>query len=226
MTFQFHNTLAAGVGVVEELLGVASTQYAFGELVAVANGIATKVTATGKPTHMIVNMKTPNSTNRQDSAMLTTTAGEKLHGMKINGGLVVLKSELRGNMAPPVNGVACASNSDATKVIFDHAAADQALDTGTCYIPEIGEQRQITDDTKVSSTHTLTVTPAFRRAPTVGDTVIAVAFAKGFNAVKFDATTPALGISTAVGDVTGGHAAIYGVDLAKLEVYSTHPDLE
>lgn len=226
MTFQLHNTLAAGVGVIEELLGVASTQYAFGELVAVANGIATKVGATGKPTHMIVNMKTPASAVRQDPPMLTTTAGQLLHGIKINGGQVVLKSELRGNMAPPILNVAAKANVTATLVVFDHASADQASDTGTVYIPELGQQRQITDDTKTGGEHVFTVTPAFTRAVTVGDTIIAVAFSKGFNAVKFDATTPALGVSTAVGDVTGGHAAIYGVDLAKLEVYTTHPDLE
>lgn len=226
MAFELYQTLASGAGETEELLGKASTQFYPGELLLVANGIADKVTATGKASHRFVTMVTPKEQLRPGTFNLTTAAGEKILAEKIDGDSVVLKSPLTGNMAPPANGVASNANVSATSVKFDHAAANGAFANGMVYIPELGEQRVITADAKVSSEHTLTVTPAFRRAPTTGDTVVAVAFSKGMTAVKFDATTPSLGISTAVGDITGGHAKIHDVNLKELYVLSTHPDSE
>ena len=226
MAFDIHETLSAGAGVPEEILVTASTQFYPGELLLVANGIGGKVTATSKATHRFISLVTPPDKVRPSTFNLTTTAGEKALAERIDNSQVILKSPLKGNMAPPANGVACNTNASATSVKFDHAAADGAFAAGTVYIPELGQQRQITADVKVSSEHTLTVTPAFRRAPTVGDTVIAVAFSKGSSAVKFDSTTPSLGVSTAVGDISGGQNKIEDVDLANLIVYTSYPDSE
>lgn len=226
MTVEIHNRLAAGVDVCDEIVGKASTQYNYGEMLLMTNGIPEKATATSKASHLFISMVTPASMLRPSTVNLTTTAGEKILAQRIDGDQVILKCKLSGNFAPPVNGVACNTNASTTSVKFDHASANGALANGVVYIPELGEQRLITADAKVSAEHTLTVTPAFRRAPTVGDTVIAVAFSKGMTAVKFDATTPALGISTAVGDISGGHAKIQDVDLSIPMAFFSLPDSE
>lgn len=227
MAFEIYRTLSAGAGVAEEILGTASTQYAYGEALTVVSGIATKAIAAGKVTHITVNMFTPINTNRQDSPMLTTTAGEKLNVVKVAGGNVVLKSGLTGNSAPTINGTACNSNAVTTSLLVTFAGSTDDFTGGTCYVPEIDDGMHIiTADSVGGGVHTFTVVPPFRRAPTTGDTVRAVPYSKGFTAVKLNGTTPTLGISNAVADDSGGHCKIEDVDLKNLFVLTTHPDLE
>lgn len=227
MAFEVHQTLAAGAGVAEEILGAASTQYNYGDGLAVTATIGTKVGATGKMTHIFVNMFTPISTSRQDAPGLTTTKGEKLNCIKVAGELVVLKSGLTGTSAPPINGVACNSNANASQVLVTFAGSSGDFTNGTCYCPEIDDDEHfIVTDTVNTGVHTFAVVPPFRRPPTIGDTLRAVPFAKGATTVKFDATTPSQGIGTAVGDKTGGQNKIHDVDLKNYLVFTTHPDLE
>lgn len=227
MAFEIYQTLASGAGVAEEILGTASTQYAYGDGVAVVAGIATKVTATGKITHIVINELTPARTNRQDTPLLTTTAGEKLNCLKVAGELVVLKSSLTGNAAPPINGTACNSNSTANLALVTAAGSTGDYNNGTCYCPEIDDGMHIiTDDTVNTGVHTFTVVPPFRRAPSTGDTLRVVPFSKGVSTVKFNSSTPSQLIGTAVADKTGGQVKIHDVDLKNLLVFTVHPDLE
>jgi len=227
MAFEVHQTLAAGAGVAEEILGTASTQYNYGDGLAVTAGIGAKVGATGKMTHVFVNMFTPIRTNRQDTPGLTTTAGEKLNAVKVAGELVVLKSSLTGTSAPPINGVACNANSNASQVLVTFTGSTGDFANGTCYCPEIDDEEHIiVTDTVNTGVHTFAVVPPFRRPPTTGDTLRAVPFAKGATAVKLDSTTPSQGIGTAVADKTGGQVKIHDVDLKNYLVFTTHPDLE
>lgn len=234
MAFEVHNVLAAGAGLIEEILGAPGVTFEMGDMVNVANGIASKVAAAGKGTHIVIAMFTPISTNRQDDGLaVTSTGGERLHCLRVEGGDVVVKSKLTGTSAPTKNGTALNANATVNNAVFtDAAMADDALIQGTCYIPGLGTRDnptshfRITDHVKAGNDHTLTLHPNPRRAPTTGDTIYAVPFSKGFTAVKFDATTPHQGIGTAAGDDSGGHAKIEGVDLANLIVYTSHPDLE
>jgi hypothetical protein len=228
MAFEIYQTLAAGAGVAEEILGVASTQYAYGEALAVTAFTAVKAGATSKITHIAVNMFTPINTDRQDAPMLTTTAGEKLNCVKVAGGLVVLVSSLRiAGSTPTFNGTACNANSSTTGLVFTGAGSTNDFTNGTVYVPEIDDGMHfVVSDTVAGGDHTLVVVPPFRRPPTTGDTLRIVPFSKGATAVKLNASTPTLGISTVVADKTGGHAKIESVDLKNYLVFTTHPDLE
>lgn len=218
--------LASGAGANEEIQGVASTQYKPGDMLAVVAGVATKAVAGSKGTHVFIARVTPASEVRPGTINLVGTLGELLSCVRVDNDTVVLKSSLTGNSAPPINGVACNANSTATQVLVTHAGSDNDFTNGQVYIPELGQQRLITLSDETAGVQTFTVAPAFRRAPTTGDTCIAVPFSKGATAVKFSATNPHEGIGTAVADKTGGHNKIFDVDLAKLLVYSTCADAE
>lgn len=232
MAFDIHNTLSAGAGVVEELLAAPSTLFKLGDMLNVANGIASRVTAAGKATHLLIAPHPFDSTNRpvtlDSSQQFTTSAalGDKIQAVRVDNGQVITKSKLTGTSAPLVNGTAANANAVVSQVVFDAAGiANGALVGGTVFVPGLGHAR-ITGDTKVSNTHTLDIHPSFRRAATTGDTVFAVPFSKGLTTVKFDATTPSQGIGTAVADASGGNNKIEDVDLLNLYVYTSHPDAE
>lgn len=222
--FEIVNTRSAGAGVIEEVKSVASQQYVRGAMLAVTAGLAALVTATGKGTHIFQGLITPVNLLRPAVENLSTAAGERVEGARVEGGDVVLKSELRAQSAPPINGVACNTNASATSAVVTAAGSTNDYNNGTCYVPELDQQRLITADSVTTGVHTFTVEPAFSRAPTVGDTLIAVPFCKGATAVKFAATNPHLGIGTAVADKTGGNNKIEDVDLKNLLVYTSCPD--
>lgn len=221
--FEIAYTRAAGAGVQEEIKSVASQQYGRGYMLAVTAGLAALVSAAGKGTHIFMSLQVPASLLRAATENLSTAVGEMVNATRVEGGDVVLKSELRSQSAPPINGVACNSNSTATELKVTAAGSSNDYDNGTCYVPELDEQRLITDDTVNTGVHTFTVEPAFRRAPTTGDTVIAVPFCKGATGVKFASTNPHLGIGTAVADKSGGNNKIEDVDLKNLIVYTSCP---
>jgi len=224
--FQFHKAKSAGAGPTEKVKGLASTQYARGDALVVTAGTGTKASATSKITHIVEAMYTRDDLNRPATELLTTAKDEPLFCIPVAGGNIILRSDLRGDAAPPINGTACNSNSTTTELKVTAAGSTNDYNDGQCYVPELDEQRLITADSVSGGVHTFTVTPAFRRAPTTGDTVIAVPFSKGATAVKLNATTPHQCISTAVADKTGGHVKIEDVDLKNLIVYTSHPDQE
>lgn len=229
MAFEVHNTLSAGAGVIETVLAAPSVTFEVGDMVAVANGIASKVAAAGKGTHIVQSMFTPPDQVRQDDGMtIPATEARYLHLIRVEGGQVILKSKLSGaGSVPLVNGTACNANAVLNNIVFtDAAMADDALLNGTVYIPALNEHFRVTDHAKAGNDHTLTIHPNPRRAITTGDTVFGVPFSKGFTAVKFNATTPEKGIGTAAADDAGGNCKIEGVDLANLLVYTSHPDQE
>jgi hypothetical protein len=57
-------------------------------------------------------------------------------------------------------------------------------------------------------------------------TAYAVPWSKGATGVRFNATTPAQGLDTSYVGTAGGHNKIEDVDLSKLFVYSSCPDLQ
>lgn len=224
--FRVRFPLASGAGANEEILGVASTQYTPGDMLNVVAGIATKVVGTGKGTHIFVARITPPDEVRPGTINLVGTKGELLSCIPVSGELVVLESDLKGNSAPPINGVACNANATLNLLLVTAAGSTADYNNGQCYVPEIGQQRLITDDTVTTGVHAFTVVPAFRRAPTTGDTVIAVPFSKGATTIKFSSVSPEQGIGAAVADKAGGQNKIFDVDLARLLVFSTCPDSE
>lgn len=224
--FRVRFPLASGAGANEEIQGVANTQYNPGDMVNVVAGVATKVAATGKGTHIVVARITPADEVRPGTFNFVGTKGELLSCVPVSGDLVVLESNLKGNSAPPINGLACNANADPSSLLVTAAGSANDYLNGQCYVPELNQQRLITADAVDTGVHTFTVAPAFRRAPTIGDTVIAVPFSKGATTVKFSATNPHEGIGCAVADKAGGNNKIFDVDLARLLVFSTCPDSE
>lgn len=225
--FQVIYPKGAGMGAMQAVLSLASTTYKRGAAIDIEpasgnSGIANKVVAAGTATHIVEAMVLPDASSAPAApaagtalgASFTTTAlQEKLLCVPILGGEVNLKSYLTGDAVPPINGTACNANATLTVALVTAAGSTGDYTDGTIYIPEIGEQRLITDDTVGGGVHTFTVAPAFRRAPTTGDTAIVVPFTKGALAVKFNATSPSECIGTAVADKSGGALRIEEVDL-------------
>jgi hypothetical protein len=199
----------------------ASTQFYDGDALILTDGIASQVTTqTALPTHIFMNVVTDAKMNRPPAQNQTTAAGQR--GLMtpvssgVAGGLSALNftTPLRGAYsAPTFNGTACNTNASATSVVFTGAGSTNDFATGTVYIPSLQQIRTITADTVSGGVHTFTVTPAFSRAPTTGDTLIAVPFSPGSVGVKLAPTNPFQGISTAVADKTGGHVNIVDVYL-------------
>lgn len=225
MAFEIDLERMAGAPVQEEIQAVANQQYNNGDMLAVTAGVAALVTAAGKGTHLFGALQVPADKIRPGTMGLATTVGEVVNAALIEGGDVRVKSDLRGNSAPPINGLPCNANASLTSLLVTQAggAANDFLN-GQCYVPEIGQQRLITADAYGANIHTFTVAPAFRRAPTTGDTVIAVPFSKGAYGIKFNATTPSQGLDTSVAGKTGGTNKIEDVDLVNLKVSSSCPN--
>jgi hypothetical protein len=107
------------------------------------------------------------------------------------------------------------SNSTANQVLFTAAGASNAYDGGTLYCNETGQQFVIVSDTAGGGVHTVTIFPTPAVALTTGNTIRVVPWGVGYvGGVKLMATTPQQGISTALGDDTGGHLLIHSVNLA------------
>lgn len=211
--FQVHKRLASGADPIETVKSVASTQYELGDLLSIfiAVGDGTKVAATSKATHLYQSMITPDDVIVMSPQNKSTADCEPMLCTPVYG--VVLKSWLVGDSVPKINKVAANSNAVATTVLATTATTDNDYDNGTIFCPELGEQRLITDSQDTAGVCTFTVSPAFSRPVTVGDTIIAVPFSKGSNAVQFDATTPQRGLSTDPANKTGGQNQIFDVVL-------------
>lgn len=210
-----YQTLSAGSAEQEEILGLASTQYKKGDMLSVTAGIASLVTAAGRGTHAFSGVITPPDKIRPATIDATTAAQESVNATRVEGGQVGLFTELSGNSAPPINGVGCNANASPTTVVVPFAGGVGAGDfaNGQVYIPELNEQRLITGSAFGGGIETLTVAPAFSRAPTNTDTCIVVPFSKGAYGVKYNATTPSRGIDTSIAGKTGGTVKIENVFL-------------
>lgn len=231
MSFKTHENRAGGAGALVKVRTVASTQYTSDQLCKVTLGVLTICAAQGdKPTHKFVCIETPPSLPQQAIKDKSTAAQEMALCVPIGGSCIFMRRELVGNSVPQINGVACNANAVATTLKVTKAG-DSANDylEGECFVPEIGEQRHITADAYGANEHTFTVAPAFSRAPTTGDTVVAVPFSRGFTSVKLGATAPDLNISTVPADDNGGNLKIEDVVLTAMPnpyVVVSVPDLE
>jgi hypothetical protein len=218
--FQPYAETISTSNILQRHLLTASNQFYEGDACILTDGILGQTSsATALPTHIFQVMITPYSILRPATANLTTTLGEKGLSVPVGnvaGGLPILTwlTPLVVNSGiPPFNGTAANSNSTATSVVFTGSGSTNDFATGTVFIPSLNQQRTITADTVSGGVHTFTVIPAFSRAVTTGDTLIAVPFSPGSIGVKLDATNSYQGISTAVADKTGGHVDIVGVSL-------------
>jgi len=190
----------------------ASTQFYDGDACIMTDGILAQVTAAQLPSHIYTVMVTPSTQLRPGTANLSTTIGERCLAAIIHSSLKFY-SPLVANSLPTFNGTAANANSTATSVLFTGAGSTGDFNTGTIYVPSLGQQRTVTNDVVGGGVHTLTVTPAFSRPVTTGDTIILVPFSQQNIGVKFAATVPYQGVSTAVADLTGGHINIQEVVL-------------
>lgn len=205
--------------VLQRYLLTASNQFYENDACVLTDGILGQTASqTALPTHIFCNMITDSTMMRPGTQNLTTTLGEKGLAVPVGavaGGLSPLNfwTPLTGNSVPTINGTAANANSSTTSVLVTFTGSTNDFATGTVYIPSLQQHRTITADTVSGGVHTFTVTPAFSRAVTTGDTVIAVPFSAGSIGVKLAPTVSYQGISTAVADKTGGHVNIYGVIL-------------
>ena len=236
--FQVARAKAAGAYPLERVYAAASTQYAYGDMVKVLAGTAVQVAATDKGTHIVQSMETPAPLIRPGTMLLSTTAGERLLLIPVYGDDLVLVSSLTGNSAPLLNGAACAANVTATQVLVAGAGANGDYVGGTIYIREFGQQRIITASTNGGAgPYTFTINTPFGSpqqglnppAPliaTTGNTAIVTPWSKGQTAVKFSATRPWEGIGALLADASGGTNKIEEVDLARMLVYTSCPNLQ
>lgn len=228
--FEVCNGKAAGATSTESVRGAASQQYAIGQFVKVVAGIATVVGATDKPTHVVETVK-PFPDERQLAVEMKTDARQQyLLCIPVGGGTVRLRTQLRGDAVPVISKAACQSNSTPTTVICPFTgAADDDFNDGFIYCHELNEVSQIVDGTGSANVETFTVSPAFSRALTVGDTVTAVPWCPGKTAVRLNATDPSMCMSTNVAGKTGGQIKIEKIDFQSprgIEVEVSVPDLE
>lgn len=223
--------ISQGIGastLLEELLMEPNTQFALGDALMMVAGEATQVGQADKADHVYEVMETPKGQLRPSTPnKSTTTGGEKCLAQKCDGTNQYFETDLTGGDAPTFDGTACNQNNDLSTVIFTGAGVSGDLTGGQVYIPELDQQRLITDDTVAGGIHTLTVYPPFDgnyapsnrnvpASPGPGEVVAhlrAVPWSKGHTGVKFSAANAPQGISTAVADKTGGNVNIEGVDL-------------
>jgi hypothetical protein len=223
--FQPYSETISTSNILQRYMLTASTQFYEGDALILTDGIAGQTASqTALPTHIFQVMITPYTLLRPAATNLTTTLGEKGLMVPVTsgvaGGLPALTwlTPLAANSGiPPFNGTACNANSSTTSVVFTGAGSTNDFATGSVYIPSLGQQRTVTADVVSGGVHTFTVTPAFSRAPTTGDTLIAVPFSAGSIGVKLDATNSYQGISAAVADKTGGHVDIVAVVLGAIQ---------
>lgn len=125
----------------------------------------------------------------------------------------------RVGLTPTLNGVACQTNaSNVTVKAALTNATDGDMVGGVVYIPELGQQRQITANTYSGNVVTITVAEPFTTAPTVGHTVRATAFGPGHEAVQFSGTGSA-NLSNVQAEAVSGNISIVDVDLKNKYAY-------
>jgi hypothetical protein len=199
-----------GVGsLLTKVLVAASYTFRAGEALNMASGVASAATAAQLVTHIYNALITPSNLLRPATPDTSTTAGENALVYDVGGSGLVYECDI----TPTINGTAANANASTTSVLVTFGGGATDFNGGQVYIPELDEQRTITVDAFGAGVHTFTVTPAFSRAPTTGDTVRAVGFSKGRIGVKLDATTPSLKVSTAIADLSGGKVNIEDVNL-------------
>jgi hypothetical protein len=209
--------------VMQRYLLTASNQFYENDAMLLVDGIAGQTSSqTAIPSHIFVTMITDSTMLRPGTQNLTTTLGERglmVPTGAVAGGIGLLNfwTPLAGNSVPTINGTAANANSTATSVLVTFTGSTNDFATGTVYIPSLQQQRTITADVVGTGVHTFTVTPAFSRAVTTGDTVIAVPFSAGSLGVKLAPTVTYQGVSTAVADKTGGHVNIVAVVLGPIQ---------
>ena len=221
---------AAGATSTEKVRGAATQQYYIGQLVKVVAGIATVVGATDKPTHVVQTVM-PFSDERQLAVEMKTDSRQQyLLCINVTGGLVKMRTQLRGDAVPVIYKAAAQSNATPTTVIVPFTgAADDDFNDGFIYCHELNEVSQITDGTGSANVETFTVSPAFSRAVTVGDTITAVPWCHGKTAVRLNATDPSMCMSVNVAGKTGGQMKIEELDFNTprgIEAVVSVPDLE
>lgn len=203
------------------VIGTADTQFAKGDAVEIVNGIAQKISADTDYVYGIVDA-VETKLMRPATEFKTAAAGERLELIVMAGTGMTAECDI----TPLVNGVAADANSDATKVVLTLASLnDNDLIGGQVYIPELDEQRVITEHDESGAVQTLTVTPAFRRAVTTGDTILAVPQSVGDVQVKLDPSNPHLRVAVTIAGLAGGHIQIDGVDLKNKKIEVIFPQL-
>lgn len=217
--FEMIGELASIGGLLERLPSVASTQYNKNDALYLSLsgslGLLSQVTAAVKATHIYVSMFTPSTTLRPATADLSTALNEQILAVRCAGTLLTFKSNLVGTGSVPIiNGVACNANTTLNTIKFaDSVGSTGDFLGGQIYVQTLQQQFTILTDTVSANVRTVTVTPNPSRAVTTGDTVIAVQWSAGQTAVKFNATAPPQGVSTATADKTGGNININQVVL-------------
>lgn len=208
--------IAGSTAPLREARAVASTQYYQGDAGVITNGHFTRsASQTDKPAGIFNSMSVDKVTMRPATKNLSTS-GSTLELISYNpakGSRLRYKTLLTGVDAPPINGTAANSNAVTTTVKVTASGSSNDYVGGTVYASN-GESRRISADSVSGGVHTFTVTRAFSRAITTGDTIIVVPFGAGIEGVKLSSTDPAQGISTATADKSGGYVDIQEVDLS------------
>ena len=219
--FQLIDENISTSNILERLTSVASTQYNKNDALYLsasgAVGLASQVAATSKCTHVYVSMFTAVPNLRPATPNLSTTIGEQILAVPAAGNNLYFRSFLTiSGSTPTINGTAANANSTANLVLVTFAGSTGDFTGGQVYIPSLQQQATILTDVVSGGVHTFTVYPAFSRAVTTGDTVVAVPWSKGATGVKFNASTPSQGVSTAVADKSGGNINIQQVVLGSI----------
>lgn len=229
--FRLIRELVGESSLLERVLLTASTQFYFNELLTLpaaagaGSGIAAAAAATDSPTHVLVAVETPASMMRPAIQNLTTTVGEMGLCYNVAGTGLVFETDLTGADAPPINGTAIKTVTNATTIVVTAAGSSNDYRGGQLYIPEIDQQRTIVSDTANAGDHTFVVTPAFTVLPVAtSNTVRVLPWSKGNVQIKLSASTGApMGVSTAVADKSGGKVKIESVNLKDLKVRVSFP---
>ena len=211
--------------LIVQIRGVSGTQYTQGDACYVSTSTAGTTgglviqadSQTVQPEYVFLSMVTPGSQLRPATFNKVTSDYEMLELIEVAGTSIVLNTQFA---AATFDGTACNANAVTNNVVFTGAGANDDFTGGTVYIPELNEQRYVIDDAVSAGVHTLTVAPAFSRAPTTGDTLRLVPWGPGYRGgVKLQSANPQQGISVAVADKTGGALFIYGVNLERRIAY-------
>ena len=219
-------------GVEDEIVqirGVNGTQYAEGDAIMVSNatsnyGLAVQIPAVASPAQYIFLAMVSDKSYLRPAVFDTPTAAyEYLELIEVNKTSIVMNTQFA---AATYDGTAAAANSsgaNTVKMVGTGTTLNTDFLGGQIYVNELNQQATIIACSVTggsSGTYTFTVAPAFSRQVTTGDTLRVVPWGAGYaGGVKFMASTPWQGISTALADITGGPIFIYGVDLAKRIAY-------
>jgi hypothetical protein len=206
-------------------LALASTQFGVGDALISVKGRMNQVSSqTSKVDGIFNSMTVPASVIYPGTKNLSTTADEQIAFIRARGTQRVFRTDLvnitaDSQDAPPFSQVAFDGTSTATSVVFTGSGSTNDLVGGTLYA--LGVHRNIITDTVAAGKHTLTIDSALPRTPTTADVLSAVAFgAISSRGVKLASTNPHRGISTAVGDTSGGSADIVRVSLSSISAGS------